>query len=46
MADALERAVTAGATPMSPLEVLPWGQTIAFVANINSFLVELCTPMG
>jgi lactoylglutathione lyase len=38
--------VAAGATPMRPVEVMPWGQTIAYVADINGFLVELCTPMG
>ena len=43
---ALERAVAAGATLMRPVEVMPWGQTIAYVADINGFLVELCTPMG
>lgn len=32
--------------PMHPLEVMPCGQTIAYVADINGFLVELCTPMG
>jgi lactoylglutathione lyase len=46
VATALERAVSAGATPMRPVEVMPWGQTIAYVADINGFLVELCTPMG
>jgi lactoylglutathione lyase len=46
VAAALERAVAAGATPMRPVEVMPWGQTIAYVADINGFLVELCTPMG
>jgi len=25
---------------------MPWGQTIAYVADINGFLVELCTPDG
>ncbi len=43
---ALAQAVAAGATPMRPVEVMPWGQTIAYVADINGFLVELCTPMG
>ena len=28
------------------LEVMPWGQTIAYVADINGFLLELCTPVG
>ena len=43
---ALERAIAAGATPMRPMEVMPWGQTVAYVADINGFLVELCTPVG
>jgi len=34
------------ATPVRSLEVMPWGQTIAYVADINGFLVELCTPMA
>jgi predicted enzyme related to lactoylglutathione lyase len=46
VAAALERAVAAGATPMRALEVMPWGQTIAYVADINGFLVELCTPVA
>jgi lactoylglutathione lyase len=43
---ALERAIAAGAKPMRPVELMPWGQTIAYVADINGFLVELCTPVG
>ncbi len=43
---ALARALMAGATAMRPVETMPWGQTIAYVADINGFLVELCTPMG
>ena len=43
---ALDRAVAAGAKLMRPVEVMPWGQTIAYVADINGFLVELCTPVG
>ena len=43
---ALQRAIAAGAKPMRPAEVMPWGQTIAYVADINGFLVELCTPVG
>jgi len=37
---ALERAIAAGAKPMRAAEVMPWGQTIAYVADINGFLVE------
>ena len=46
VAQALDRAVAAGAKLMRPAEVMPWGQTIAYVADINGFLVELCTPVG
>lgn len=35
-----------GATPMRALEVMPWDQTIAYVADINGFLVKFCTPMA
>lgn len=43
---ALDRAIAAGAKPMRPVETMPWGQTIAYVADLNGFLVELCTPMA
>lgn len=43
---ALDRAIAAGAKPMRPVETMPWGQTIAYVADVNGFLVELCTPIG
>jgi len=33
-------------TRTRPVGVMPWGQTIAYVADINGFLVELCTPVG
>lgn len=25
---------------------MSWGQTVAYVADLNGFVVELCTPMG
>lgn len=43
---AVERAVKAGAVPMRPVEVMPWGQTIAYVADPSGVLIEICTPMG
>ena len=42
----LARAIAAGAQPMRAVETMPWGQTIAYVADPNGFLVELCTPMA
>ena len=46
VAAAVERAVAAGATLVQPPKAMPWGQTIAYVGDVNGFLVELCTAMG
>ncbi|WP_374326245.1 hypothetical protein [Azonexus sp.] len=27
-------------------EAMPWGQTVAYVADHEGYLVELCTPVG
>ena len=43
---ALKRATDAGATMVKPPEVKPWGQTVAYVRDLNGLLVELCTKMG
>ena len=43
---AFDKAVKAGAQPVSKPEQKPWGQTVAYVRDNNGFLVELCTPMG
>jgi len=46
VAAAVERAVAAGATLVQAPKAMPWGQTIAYVGDVNGFLVELCTPMA
>jgi len=38
--------VAAGARLVQAPEQMPWGQTVAYVADINDVLVELCTPVG
>jgi len=43
---AVERAAAAGATLVQAPKAMPWGQTIAYVGDVNGFLVELCTPMA
>ncbi len=43
---AYQHALAAGATPMQAPEDMPWGQTVAYVADPEGFLVELCTPVG
>ena len=45
VAAATARAVAAGATPVSEPQQMPWGQTIAYVGDLNGFLVEICTPV-
>ncbi|MEO5979603.1 MAG: VOC family protein [Chryseolinea sp.] len=39
-------AIKAGATAESPTTVKPHGQTVAYVRDLDGFLVEICTPMG
>lgn len=43
---ALNRAVAAGAKLVQAPQDMPWGQTVAYVADIDDFLVELCTPVA
>ncbi len=45
VAAATERALAAGAKLVSEPQQMPWGQTIAYVGDLNGFLVELCTPV-
>ncbi len=46
VAAAVRRAVDAGATLVHEPTAMPWGQTIAYVGDLNGFLVELCTPVA
>jgi len=43
---AFDQAVRAGATPLKEATRKPWGQTVAYVRDINGFIVELCTPVA
>jgi len=43
---AYQRAVAAGAISVTPPKLKPWGQTVAYVRDIDGHLVELCTPIG
>jgi predicted enzyme related to lactoylglutathione lyase len=45
VAAAVERAVNAGARLVQAPQQMPWGQTVAYVADLNDALVELCTPV-
>lgn len=42
----LDKAIDAGATLVQNIKQEDWGQTTAYVADQNGFLVEICTPVG
>lgn len=42
----LQAAIKAGATLVSQPKTKPWGQVVAYVRDLDGFLVEICTPMG
>jgi len=39
------QAVEMGATPLEKMKIKPWGQEVAYVQDINGFLIEICSPM-
>lgn len=41
-----DAAIKAGAKEIKRAETKPWGQTVAYVRDLDGFLVEICTPMG
>lgn len=45
VANTLEIAISAGAKLVQKVEEMPWGQTTAYVNDINGFLVEICSPI-
>lgn len=42
---AYDSAVQAGAEPIKPPEQKPWGQTVAYVKDINGCIVEIGSPV-
>ena len=46
VAKAYQKAVQAGAAAVAPPKEKPWGQTVAYVRDLNGFLVELCSPVA
>jgi lactoylglutathione lyase len=43
---AVARAEAAGAKVVQTATEMPWGQTVAYVTDLDGFFVEICTPMG
>jgi lactoylglutathione lyase len=42
----LQKAKDNGATIISAPVQKPWGQTVAYIRDLDGFLIELCTPMA
>ena len=41
----VKQVIFAGGTLLEEAVQKPWGQTIAYVRDIDGFLIEICTPM-
>ncbi len=39
-------ALKAGASAVTPPTVKPWGQTVAYVRDLNGSIVEICSPLS
>jgi len=46
VAKVVELALQYGATEVSAPQQKPWGQTVAYLRDLDGFLIEICTPMG
>lgn len=42
----IEKAIQLGAKLEEPMKSKPWGQKVAYIRDINGFLLEICTAMG
>jgi lactoylglutathione lyase len=42
---AVQAAVKAGAVIVEQPKTKPWGQVVAYVRDLDGFLIEICTPM-
>jgi Uncharacterized protein conserved in bacteria len=45
VAAVFERSIEAGAEPLVEPEQKPWGQTVAYVRDVDGVVVELCTAV-
>lgn len=41
----VEKAVSNGGTLLEDAKEKPWGQVVAYVRDLEGFLIEICTPM-
>ena len=43
--ETMANAMKVGATIVEKPKIKPWGQTVAYVRDLDGFLIEICTPM-
>jgi lactoylglutathione lyase len=41
----VEKAITNGAVPYEDISVKPWGQKVAYIKDLDNYLVEICTEI-
>ena len=46
VSDAYLQATNAGAVSIAAPKLKPWGQTVAYVRDLDGHLIELCTPIN
>lgn len=44
--ETVKTAVNAGATILEQAKTKPWGQVVAYVRDLDGFLIEICTPIS
>jgi lactoylglutathione lyase len=44
--ETVSRAINAGATIVENPTTKPWGQIVAYLRDLDGFLIEICTPTG
>lgn len=44
--ETVKSAVSAGGTVLENPITKPWGQMVAYIRDIDGFLIEVCTPMA
>jgi lactoylglutathione lyase len=43
--ETINSVLNAGGTILEKPKTKPWGQIVAYVRDIDGFLIEICTPM-
>jgi len=44
--ESVDAALAAGGKLLEPMKTKPWGQDVAYVQDLDGFLLEICTPMA